>query len=33
LSKAVFPHVKNFYAGYLDGESARQPFYGPSSRT
>ncbi|QAZ39088.1 hypothetical protein C1M51_06370 [Methylibium sp. Pch-M] len=33
LSKAVFPHVKRFYANYLDGEPARQPFYGPSSRT
>lgn len=33
LSKAVFPHVKRFYANYLDGESARQPFYGPSPRT
>jgi 5-methylthioadenosine/S-adenosylhomocysteine deaminase len=33
LGKAVFPHVKNFYANYLDGEPPRQPFYGPSSRT
>ena len=33
LSQAVFPHVKSFYANYLDGEPPRQPFYGPSSRT
>jgi 5-methylthioadenosine/S-adenosylhomocysteine deaminase len=33
LSKAVFPHVKNFYKDYLDGAPPRQPFYGPSSRT
>ena len=33
LSQAVFPHVKNFYANYLDGEPPRQPVYGPSSRT
>ena len=32
LSKAVFPHVKNFYAHYLDAEPDRQPFYAPSSR-
>lgn len=32
LSKAVFPHVKNFYAGYLDAQPPRQPFYAPSSR-
>jgi len=32
LSKAVFPHVRNFYAHYLDGEPERQPFYAPSSR-
>jgi cytosine/adenosine deaminase-related metal-dependent hydrolase len=32
LSKAVFPHVKAFYEGYLDGEPAREPFYAPSSR-
>jgi len=32
LSKAVFPHVKNFYRNYLDGESPRQPFYAPSAR-
>jgi 5-methylthioadenosine/S-adenosylhomocysteine deaminase len=32
LSQAVFPHVKNFYANYLNGEPPRQPFYGPSSR-
>ncbi|MBC7499040.1 MAG: amidohydrolase family protein [Herminiimonas sp.] len=30
LSQAVFPHVKKFYEGYLDGEQ-RSPFYGPSS--
>ena len=33
LSKAVFPHVKDFYANNLEGERVRQPFYGPSSRT
>lgn len=32
LSKAVFPHVKSFYAHYLDGEAPRQPFYAPSAR-
>lgn len=32
LSKAVFPHVKAFYANYLDEESIRQPFYAPSAR-
>ena len=32
LSQAVFPHVKNFYANYLDQEPARQPFYSPSAR-
>jgi hypothetical protein len=32
LSKAVFPHVKSFYAAYLEAEDPRQPFYGPSSR-
>jgi cytosine/adenosine deaminase-related metal-dependent hydrolase len=32
LSQAVFPHVKNFYAHYLDDEPARQPFYAPSAR-
>ena len=31
LSRAVFPHVKHFYDGWLD-ESARRPFYAPSSR-
>ena len=31
LSKAVFPHVKAFYAGYFDPEQHR-PFYRPSSR-
>lgn len=33
LSKAVFPHVKDFYATYLDAEPARAPFYAPSSKT
>ena len=33
LARAVFPHVKSFYADYLHGEPPRQPFYGPSSRT
>jgi len=33
LSQAVFPHVKQFYADYLNGEPPRQPFYGPSSRS
>ena len=32
LSKAVFPHVQNFYNNYLDGEAPRQPFYAPSAR-
>jgi len=32
LSKAVFPHVKKFYDGYLDGQKC-EPFYAPSSRT
>jgi cytosine/adenosine deaminase-related metal-dependent hydrolase len=31
LSPAVFPYVKQFYEGWLD-ESARDPFYRPSSR-
>jgi 5-methylthioadenosine/S-adenosylhomocysteine deaminase len=31
LSPAVFPHVKQFYDGWLD-ESTRDPFYRPSSR-
>ena len=31
LSRAVFPHVKRFYDGWLD-EAARKPFYAPSSR-
>jgi 5-methylthioadenosine/S-adenosylhomocysteine deaminase len=31
LSPAVFPYVKRFYEGWLD-ESARDPFYRPSSR-
>jgi cytosine/adenosine deaminase-related metal-dependent hydrolase len=30
LAKAVFPHVKTFYDGYLDNE-LREPFYRPSS--
>ncbi|MGI9333879.1 MAG: amidohydrolase family protein [Gammaproteobacteria bacterium] len=32
FSQQVFPHVKQFYAGYLDAER-RTPFYGSSSRT
>ena len=32
LAQAVFPHVKKFYQGYLDGEK-RTPFYAPSSST
>jgi len=32
LSQAVFPHVKHFYAGYLDAEPHRTPHYAPSSR-
>lgn len=32
MRAAVFPHVKRFYSGYLDGEE-RAPFYAPSSRT
>lgn len=32
LAKAVFPHVKDFYARYLDAEGERLPFYAPSSR-
>jgi 5-methylthioadenosine/S-adenosylhomocysteine deaminase len=31
LSKALLPHVKEFYAGYFDPEK-HQPFYRPSSR-
>jgi 5-methylthioadenosine/S-adenosylhomocysteine deaminase len=31
MGRAVFPHVKKFYDGYLDGER-REPFYQPSSR-
>jgi 5-methylthioadenosine/S-adenosylhomocysteine deaminase len=31
LSKALVPHVRSFYAGYLDPET-HQPFYRPSSR-
>jgi 5-methylthioadenosine/S-adenosylhomocysteine deaminase len=33
LSKAVFPHVKDFYANYLDGAPKSEPFYAPSART
>jgi hypothetical protein len=32
LSRDILPHVRDFYAGYLDGE-VREPFYAPSSRT
>jgi cytosine/adenosine deaminase-related metal-dependent hydrolase len=32
LGKAIFPHVKAFYDGYLDNE-VREPFYRPSSTT
>ena len=32
LSKAVFPHVKNFYSNYLDDKTPRKPFYAPSTR-
>jgi 5-methylthioadenosine/S-adenosylhomocysteine deaminase len=31
LSKALLPHVRRFYTGYLDPE-AHQPYYRPSSR-
>ena len=31
LARAVFPHVKRFYDGWLD-EVNRDPFYAPSSR-
>jgi len=31
LGKEVFPHVKRFYDGYLEGQS-RTPYYQPSSR-
>jgi len=31
LSKALLPHVKAFYANYID-PSRREPFYKPSSR-
>jgi hypothetical protein len=31
MGRAVFPHVKKFYDGYLEGER-REPFYQPSSR-
>ena len=31
LSKALLPHVREFYAGYID-PSKHQPFYRPSSR-
>jgi 5-methylthioadenosine/S-adenosylhomocysteine deaminase len=32
MATAVFPHVKKFYDGYLEGR-AREPFYQPSSRS
>lgn len=32
LRRQVFPHVKAFYAQYLETEPARRPFYGNSSR-
>ncbi len=32
LSQAVFPHVKDFYANYLDGAHKSEPFYAPSAR-
>jgi hypothetical protein len=31
MARAVFPHMKKFYEGYLEGEQ-RKPFYAPSSR-
>ena len=31
LSKALLPHVKAFYADYID-PSRHEPFYRPSSR-
>jgi hypothetical protein len=31
MSREILPYVRDFYAGYLDGE-VRQPFYAPSSR-
>jgi 5-methylthioadenosine/S-adenosylhomocysteine deaminase len=31
LSRALLPHVKQFYAGYMDPAS-HDPFYRPSSR-
>jgi cytosine/adenosine deaminase-related metal-dependent hydrolase len=31
LARAIFPHVRRFYDGWLDGP-ARDPFYAPSSR-
>jgi len=31
MAKAVFPHVRKFYDGYLD-KAVREPFYQPSSR-
>jgi 5-methylthioadenosine/S-adenosylhomocysteine deaminase len=33
LSKAVFPHVKDFYANYLDGATKSEPYYAPSARS
>jgi 5-methylthioadenosine/S-adenosylhomocysteine deaminase len=32
LSKAVLPHVKSFYDGYLD-PAAHEPYYQQNSRT
>ncbi|HYB70384.1 MAG TPA: amidohydrolase, partial [Candidatus Bathyarchaeia archaeon] len=31
LARAVFPHVRRFYDGWLD-DLPRDPFYAPSSR-
>jgi 5-methylthioadenosine/S-adenosylhomocysteine deaminase len=31
MSREILPYVRDFYAGYLDGE-VREPFYAPSSR-
>jgi hypothetical protein len=31
LSKALLPHVKEFYAGYFEADT-HVPFYSPSSR-
>lgn len=32
LRRAIFPHVKAFYDGYLDEAPPRMPYYAPSSR-